>query len=85
MKYLTVVKSNGEFSGVQYSVDNDKIRQHHTNQNESLVWLDYELANQGTEDNPYYGIWDGQKLNVITDEDYFVDLDFRLSKLELGI
>lgn len=53
--FLSVVNANNKFTGVQYKQDNENIRNHHLSQGEFLVWLDYPLTNQGTEENEDYG------------------------------
>jgi hypothetical protein len=42
MKYLTVIK-DGKYSGVQYYEDSQRIRDHHAQYGETLVWLDHLL------------------------------------------
>ncbi len=53
--YLTVVGKDGNFTGVQYKDDKPSIRAHHAKYGHTLVWLDYQLKNKGTEDNDDYG------------------------------
>ena len=56
--YLTVVSRDGKFTGVQYKEDKPNIREHHAKYGHTLVWLDYQLENKGTEDYEDYGYYE---------------------------
>lgn len=56
--HLTVVGKDGNFTGVQYKDDKPNIRAHHAKYGHTLVWLDYELVNKGTEDFEDYGCYE---------------------------
>jgi len=85
--YLSVVGTDGRFTGVQYMEDTQAIRNHHAIYGQTLIWLDNRLENIGTDDEPDYGEYtQGMESSDVIDLDsYLIELDYRLSMVELGL
>lgn len=87
---LTVVNPDGTFSGVQYPDIKQKYINHHRKYGQKLIWYPKKLTfdergnviEKPTEDDLKNEITVGED---VAQANYMVDLDFRLSMLELGL
>lgn len=87
---LTVVNPDGTFSGVQYPEIKQKYINHHRKYGQKLIWYpkkltfdkDYKVIEKPTEEDLKNEVTIGEDLEQVN---YLVDLDFRLSMIELGL
>lgn len=87
---LTVVNPDGTFSGVQYNEIKQEYINHHRKYGQKLIWYPKKLTfdergnviEKPTEDDLRNEITVGED---VAQANYMVDLDFRLSMLELGL
>lgn len=87
---LTVVNPNGTFSGVQYNEIKQEYINHHRKYGQKLIWYPKKLTidergnvlEEPTEEDLRNEITVGDD---VAQTNYLVNLDFRLSMLELGL
>ena len=81
---LTVVNPNGTFSGVQYKEVKQEYINHHKQYGQKLVWVErrVEPGEKATPEDLAKEITVGDDVMQTA---YLLDLDYRLSLLELGV
>lgn len=88
---LTVVNPDGTFSGVQYKESKQEYINHHKKYGQKLIWYPKQLTRDPktgkvketpTEEDLRNEITIGED---VTQANYLVELDFRLSMIELGL
>ena len=81
---LTVVNFDNSFSGVQYNEVKQEYINHHKQYNQKLIWLErmVEEGEMATEEELQNEVLIGDD---IANESYLLDMDFRLSCIEMGV
>lgn len=88
---LTVVNPDGTFSGVQYKESKQEYINHHKKYGQKLIWYPKKLTRdpetgkvleKPTEEDLKNEITIGEDVAQVN---YLIDLDFRMSMLELGL
>jgi hypothetical protein len=87
---LTVINKDNTFSGVQYPEIKQEYINHHKQYGQKLIWCerilsyneDGQVIETPTEKELANEITEGEDISNIS---YMLDLDFRLSMVELGI
>lgn len=87
---LTVVNPDGTFSGAQYDEIKQEYINHHRKYGQKLIWYPKKLTFDERGNVIEKPAEDDLKNEITVGEDvaqanYMVDLDFRLSMLELGL
>ena len=81
---LTVINPDNTFSGVQYNETKQKYINHHKQYNQKLIWLErvVEEGEVTTEEELQNEVLIGDD---IAQEGYLLDIDFRVSCMEMGV
>lgn len=87
---LTVVNPDNTFSGVQYKEVKQEYIDYHKQYGQKLIWCERKLTFDDNDNVNEIPTENELKNEIITGEDmtiknYFIDLDFRISLLELGL